>query len=156
MIFAGLSASTLGAIAAAVGLLTVGLYILKLRRRPVRVPFSPIWQKVLKDKESTHLFSQLKRWLSLLLQLTMLALIILALGDPRLSEAWGEGRSIVVLADTSASMQASDGEPTRIASAKKKLHEIVDGLSSGDRLLIADMGPTPRPLTKYESRKAGD
>jgi hypothetical protein len=147
MFFAGLSAATLGAIAAAVGLLTIGLYILKLRRRPVRVPFSPIWQRVLKDKESTHLFSQLKRWLSLLLQLVMLGLIVLALGDPRLSEAWGEGRSIVALVDTSASMQATDGEPTRIATAKKKLAEIVDGLSSSDRLLIADMGPTPRPLS---------
>lgn len=147
MIFTGLSAATLGAIAAAVGLLTLGLYILKLRRRPVRVPFSPIWQRVLKDKESTHLFSQLKRWLSLLLQLAMLALIVLALGDPRLADAWGDGRSIVVLVDTSASMQARDGEPTRIESAKKKLAQYVDGISSSDRLLITDMGPTPRPLS---------
>jgi hypothetical protein len=64
---------------------TVVLYILKLRRRPVAVVFSPIWQRVLGARESSRLFSQLKRWLSLLLQLVLLALLALALGDPRLA-----------------------------------------------------------------------
>ena len=41
-------------------------YILKLRRRPVAVPFSQLWEQILRDKEATSLFSQLKRLLSLL------------------------------------------------------------------------------------------
>ncbi len=147
MTFVGLSASTLAAIAAGVGLLTVAMYVLKLRRRPVSVPFSPMWQRVLKDKQSTHLFSQLKRWLSLLLQLCLVALLVLALGDPRLADGWLDGRTVVVLVDTSASMQANDVEPTRIGVAKKRLSEMIEGLSGTDRMLIAEMGPTPRPLT---------
>jgi hypothetical protein len=47
------------------------------------VPFSKIWERILRDKEATSLFSQLKRLLSLLLQLALLALLMLALGDPR-------------------------------------------------------------------------
>jgi hypothetical protein len=145
MILTGLGASTLAAIAATVGLLTVLLYILKLRRRPVSVPFSPLWQRVVADKESNQLFSQLKRWLSLLLQLVLIGLLVFALGDPRLSDKWFDGRSIVVLVDTSASMQSLDVAPTRLAVARKELSELVQGLSGSDRMLITDMGPTPRP-----------
>lgn len=151
MIFAGLTASTLLAIAGGMAALTVLLYILKLRRRPVSVPFSPLWKRVLKDKESTQLFSQLKRLLSLLLQLAMIALLILALGDPRLSDRLVEGRNIVVLVDTSASMKASDVEPSRIEVARKKVTELVSGLGATDRMLIAEMGSSPRPLSTLTS-----
>src|SRR5690606_41643519 len=54
--------------------------------RSVAVPFSRIWQQVLRDKQATTLFSQLKRLLSLLLQLALLALMLLALGDPRTTQ----------------------------------------------------------------------
>jgi hypothetical protein len=37
---------------------------------------------VLRDKQATELFSKLRRMLSLLLQLALLALMVLALGDP--------------------------------------------------------------------------
>src|SRR5829696_1134400 len=84
--------------------LVVVFYILKLRRRPVAVPFSKIWQRILRDKEATSLFSQLKRLLSLLLQLALLALMLLALGDPRAAASLVEGRNVVVLVDASASM----------------------------------------------------
>ncbi len=147
MVFSGMAFSTLLGIFGAVAAVTVLFYILKLRRRPVSVPFSPIWQRILKDKEATHWFSQLKRLLSLLLQLALLALLVLALGDPRLSDSWFEGRNIVVLVDTSASMQAKDVEPTRLELGKRKLRELVNGLTGTDRMLIAEMGATPRAVS---------
>lgn len=147
MTFTGLGASTLLGIAAVVGLLTLVLYVLKLRRRPVSVPFSPIWQRLLGDKRSTNLFSQLKRWLSLLLQLLLVGLLVLALGDPRLGQSWADGRHIVVLVDTSASMQARDVEPDRLGVAKQRLEELIQGLAGTDRMLVAGMGSTPHPLS---------
>ncbi|HKQ69417.1 MAG TPA: BatA domain-containing protein, partial [Polyangiaceae bacterium] len=107
MHFYGVPPGTLAAIGAVAGLAIVGLYILKLRRRPVPVPFSKIWQRVLRDQEATSLFSQLKRILSLLLQLLLLMLLVLALGDPRgfISRS---SRNVVVLVDASASMKAVD------------------------------------------------
>ena len=92
----------------------VVLYILKLRRRVVAVPFSPLWERILRDKEATSLFSKLKRLLSLLLQLALLALLVLALGDPRAAESLIKGRNVVVLVDASASMQATDVAPSRL------------------------------------------
>ena len=83
MHFAGLPLSTLLPLFAGVAAVTFVLYVLKLRRRAVPVPFARIWDRVLRDKESSELFSQLKRWLSLLLQIALLAALVLALGDPR-------------------------------------------------------------------------
>ncbi|HEX2730959.1 MAG TPA: VWA domain-containing protein [Polyangiaceae bacterium] len=147
MLFAGVPLSTLGLLAAGLAALTTLLYILKLRRRPVSVPFSPLWRRVLRDQQATHLFSELKRWLSLLLQLALLGLVLLALADPRFTKAWTSNRNRVVLVDVSASMQATDVEPTRLGVAQTKLREFIRGLPSGDRLLIAEMGTTCRALS---------
>jgi hypothetical protein len=61
MHLAGYPLSALLGVFAAAGFGAVLLYILKLRRRPVPVVFSPIWRRVLGDRESSKLFSQLKR-----------------------------------------------------------------------------------------------
>jgi von Willebrand factor type A domain len=146
VIFAGLSVAQLAAIFAAAGFGVAVLYILKLRRRVVAVPFSPLWERILRDKEATTLFSKLKRILSLLLQLALLALLVLALGDPRAAESLLKGRTVVVLVDASASMQAEDVSPSRLAAAKEEVKGIVRGLGGADRMLVAQMDAMVTPL----------
>ena len=151
MHLAGLPLSTLLSLGAIFGALTIALYILKLRRRPVAVPFSRIWQQVLRDKQATTLFSQLKRILSLLLQLALLALMLLALGDPRTTQNLVEGRNMVVLIDASASMKATDVAPNRLEVAKREVTRMVEGLSGSDRMLLAQMDASIRPLSTMTS-----
>jgi Ca-activated chloride channel homolog len=143
----GLPLASLIQIFALAGTATVIFYILKLRRRPVAVPFSKIWTRILRDKEATSLFSQLKRLLSLLLQLALLALLLLALGDPRAAQNLIEGRNIVVLVDASASMQATDVAPSRLEAARERVKGMVRGLSGTDRMLIAQMDAAATPLS---------
>ncbi|WP_437671001.1 vWA domain-containing protein [Sorangium sp. So ce131] len=147
MHFTGVPLQTLLQIGALAGAVVVVFYILKLRRRPVAVPFSKIWERVLRDKEATSLFSQLKRLLSLLLQLALLALLLLALGDPRPEANLVEGRNIVVLIDASASMQAVDVAPSRLERAKEEVRKMVRGLSGSDRMLLAQMDAAVTPLS---------
>ena len=146
MILAGLPLAQLAAIFAAVGFGVLVLYILKLRRRVAAVPFSPIWERILRDKEATTLFSKLKRLVSLLLQLALLALLVLALGDPRAAESLLAGRTVVVLVDASASMQATDVWPSRLAAAKDETKKLVRGLGGADRMLVAQMDAMVTPL----------
>jgi Ca-activated chloride channel homolog len=143
----GLPLATLIQIGALAGAAVVVFYILKLRRRPVAVPFSKIWTRILRDKEATSLFSQLKRLLSLLLQLALLALLLLALGDPRAAANLIEGRNIVVLVDASASMSATDVAPSRLEAARERVRGMVRGLSGTDRMLIAQMDAAATPLS---------
>src|SRR5688572_30534829 len=137
MWFAGWPLSTLLAVGGGVAALTIALYFLKLRRRPIVVPFLPMWERLLRDQEASRLFAQLRRWLSLLLHLVMVALLVFALGDPRLSDRWLSGRHIVVLVDASASMQTRTGDSTRLELARGELRKLVEGLAGADRLLIA-------------------
>jgi len=150
--FYGLPGSTLIAIGAAGAVAIVSLYVLKLRRRPVPVPFVRIWQRILREKEATSLFSQLKRLLSLLVQLALLALLVLALGDPR-GFASNKARNVVVLVDASASMKAVDVASAlnpnyaRIDAAKDEVKRLVRGLGGSDRMLIAQMDAGVTPLS---------
>lgn len=130
------------------GAIVVVLYILKLRRRRVAVPFARLWNNVLREKETTALFSRLKRLLSLLVQLLLLAALGVALGDPRLEGARTTGRHLVVLLDASASMQARDvGGKTRLAEGIRRARKIVRGMSGPDRMLVARMDAEVTPLT---------
>jgi von Willebrand factor type A domain/Aerotolerance regulator N-terminal len=142
---AGLPVGTLLGIFGAAAAVVVAFYILKLRRRAVPVPFSRIWDSVLRDKQATELFSKLRRLLSLLLQLALLALMVLALGDPKPKEDLREGRHLVLLIDASASMKAVDVKPTRLAMAKAEAEKIVRSLGASDRAIVVQMGSVPAP-----------
>lgn len=148
MIFAGLPFAQLATIFGVAAALMVAMYILKLRRRVVAVPFSKLWHRILKDKEATSLFSKLKRLLSLLLQLALLALLVIALGDPRAAATLIKGRNLVVLIDASASMQATDGGAgeTRLDAARREVKTLVRGMGGADRMLVAQMDATITPL----------
>jgi hypothetical protein len=149
VIFAGLPFATLAAIFGAGAAGVVALYLLKLRRRVVTVPFSPLWERILRDRDSTTLFSKLKRVLSLLLQLALLALLVLALGDPRPAETLLRGRTVVVLVDASASMQATDVAPSRLDVAKTEAKKLAASLGGADRVLVAQMDAQVRPLGPF-------
>jgi hypothetical protein len=147
MTFAGLPLGVVLGVGFGAAAATVLLYLLKLRRRPVAVAFAPLWHRVLGDRDASRLFAKLRRWLSLALQLVLIALLALALGDPRPTHALGTGKNLVLLIDTSASMQATDEKPTRLDAAKDAARRLVRGLGGSDRALVVAMGAVPVPLS---------
>lgn len=151
MILTGLTLSQVLTVLGVAGALVTILYLLKLRRRRVRVPFVNLWNDVLAEKQSTRLFSQLKRWLSLLVALLIVAALAFALGDPRYEGATAAGRNVVLLVDCSASMQATDVEPTRLGRAQELARTFVEELGPADRVLIAQLDATATPLTPLTS-----
>lgn len=147
MSLTALTLAELAGILAVAGGAVVVLYILKLRRRRIAVPFIPLWHRVLAEKETTRLFSRLRRLLSLFLQLVLLALLAFALADPRLSKGARSGRSVVLLVDASASMRATDVRPSRLESARAEAKRIVRGLGGADRALVAQLDAEVTPLS---------
>jgi hypothetical protein len=146
VILAGLPFATLAAVFAVAGAMVTAFYLLKLRRRSVAIPFSPLWQRILRDKEATSLFSKLKRILSLLVQLALLFLLVAAMGDPRVAASFVKGRNLVVLVDASASMQATDVSPSRLGVAKEEVKSMIRGLGGADRMLVAQMDAVVTPM----------
>ncbi len=143
------------AVGGAAGLITL-LYILKLRRRRVTVPFAALWDRVELERESTSLFRRLKRLLSLLAQLMILLLLGGALADPRLDQGLLQGRDMILLIDASGSMQATDGAEgpdgkprARLQEALTRAREVVRGMGGADRLMLVRMAAHATPLSTF-------
>jgi len=130
------------------------LYMLKLRRRDVLVSSTLLWQRLLRDREANAPWQRLRRNLLLLLQLLILALLTLALARPFVPAPAVVSGSVVILLDASASMQATDVEPTRFEAALRVAREIVAGLGAGDAATLIAVGPQPRVLASATDDRA--
>lgn len=129
-----------------------GLYLLRMRRRQLVVPFAALWRQVTRESDTRRLWRKLRRVLSWLLQVGLLALLCFALGDPR-PEVWlRDPRTIAIIVDRSASMSgpAAD-EPglTRLDLAVRRARAELAGMGPVDRALVITAGPevaVPGPL----------
>ncbi len=132
------------------GLLAVPIivmYMLRLRRREVLVSSTLLWQKLLRDREANAPWQKLRRNLLLLLQLLILAALVLALARPFLPVPSVVSGSVVVLLDGSASMLATDVEPTRFAAAQAEVARLIGDLGGSSQMTIIQVGQTPQVLT---------
>lgn len=136
-------AEVAGALAATSALL-VALYLVRLRRRVVEVPFIALFRDALPEERTTRFFARLKNVASLLLMLVIAALVALAMGLPRWSVAASEAHAWVWVVDTSASMQAIDdgaSERTRFETARTALLARIATLGPNERALVLAAGP---------------
>jgi hypothetical protein len=150
-----LSLTAFLAIAAAATILAIGAYIIKMRRRRFEVPFSALWKRVLEQKDANSLWKQLKRLLSLLLILLIMALVLFAALDPTLGAVDRDARSVVILVDASASMKAMDGDEagtlTRLDAAKRRAKELIDSMGGGDVAMVMKVDGQATPMSRFTS-----
>lgn len=119
------------AIASAVVPALVLLYFLKLRRREVKVASTLLWKRAVQDLQVNAPFQRLRKNLLLLLQMLVLGAGLIALARPvARSSVSSEGR-VILLIDRSASMNAREGEGTRLDEAKEQAVRIVRTLNRG-------------------------
>jgi hypothetical protein len=138
--------------------LAIGAYIIKMRRRRFEVPFVQLWKRVLEQKDANALWKQLKRLISLLVILLILALILFAALDPTLGVADRKARSVVILVDSSGSMKTLDGDEagtkTRMEVAKEKADQLIDSMGGGDVAMIMKVDGQSTPMTRFTNDKA--
>ncbi len=120
------------------------LYFLKLKRKPIEVPSTYLWHRSVEDLHVNTIWQRLRRNLLLFLQLLLLLLAALALLRPGWQGVRLQGNRFIFLIDASASMQAEDEKPTRLAAAKKKALELVDAMRSGDVGMVVSFADTAR------------
>ncbi len=118
----------------------LALYILKVRHRRQVVPTLMFWDQIYKDAAPRALWRRMRYWLSLLLQLALLALLTMALADPIRAGASSRPKHWVVMLDQSASMQATDGAPTRFDQARQIAHGIIRAMRARDQATVIGVG----------------
>jgi len=125
------------AAAAAVPLLLL-LYFLKLKRQETIVSSTLLWKRAVQDLQVNAPFQRLRHNLLLLLQLLALLTILLALAGPVVAWKEGPGQRYVLLIDRSASMNATDVEPSRLEAAKKQAKTFVESMRGGSLVSLQD------------------
>ncbi len=124
-------------LAAAVVPPLVLLYVLRLRRRSLRVPSTLLWEQATEDLRANAPFQRLRPSWLLLLQIIAVVLLAAAIMQPQLAGADRvRGRTILMI-DRSASMNARDGDPdggesmSRLEAARRAARDRVEALYAG-------------------------
>lgn len=148
-VFTGVAPDLLAPIAAAVAASMLVLYLLRVRRRRIEVPSLRAWRAVAGHQRRALWKERLRRAVSLLLQLIIAALVLLALRDPRQDGHASERRAWVLLIDTSASMTTRDeaGGRTRLQRAVEQLGDALTGIPEGDPVMLVQVDDRVSPLT---------
>lgn len=146
------------AVGAGAGAILLLLYFLKLRRRPLRVGSTLLWQRAVHDLEVNQPFQWLRTNRLLFLQLLILALLATALARPLIPNGGESAARLVILVDRSASMAVRDAEQgeARLEAAIRRATEIAREASSSGQteVLIATYAADLEALTGWTRSRA--
>jgi Ca-activated chloride channel family protein len=116
------------------------IHTLKPKPRQVDVTNLFLWNEVLKEKHRNLSFERLKRNLPLLLQILIVILAALALAKPTWTYLTAKKGNIILVIDTSASMQTRSGSGTRFDLARQKALQLIEQRGQGQKILIVEAG----------------
>src|ERR1700682_2841880 len=122
----------------------IALYFLKIRRPTRVVPALHLWPSQIRDRQANVPWQRLRPSWLLFLQLLAAAALVAAAVQPVLPAGASLARHSIVLLDASASMQATDVTPSRLAEAKRQVNAVIDQLGPQDRMTVIAVGPTSR------------
>ena len=122
----------------------VAMYLLKLRRDEAVVPSTLLWRRLVADVEANAPWQKLRRSLLLLLQLLLVVILAFLAARPFIERPAGLAGDIVLVIDTSASMQATDVSPNRLEAAKAAAIDALRELPAGGKVSVIAAGRTAR------------
>lgn len=133
-------------LAALAGPLVV-LYMLRSKRRSHQVASTMLWRQVGEPVSSAVPWRPLKLTPLLIAQLLVLALFVLSVARPFVSEATVLGPHTVFVVDTSGSMAMAG----RMEQARAAALDLTGDVSEGNLASVVEAGPEPRVLVAFSS-----
>lgn len=113
------------------------LYFLKVRPRKKQTNAFFLWQQVYEEKSSSAFFRRLRDLWSLLFMLLALLLISLALANPVFEQT--DSRDLIIVLDSSASMQSQEAGTAQLERAKKEAIDIIRALNGTRQAAVASV-----------------
>jgi hypothetical protein len=129
--------------------LVILLYMLRARREPRVVPSTLLWERAARDLVARMPVRRLERTLLLLLQILAIAAVALALARPSLVLPSLAGDAVVLVVQTTASMQATDEPPTRFTAAQRKALALLGSLGPRQPVALIAAGYRPQLLRDF-------
>lgn len=132
------------------------LYLLKIKRDEELLPSTLLWEKVINDLAANTPFQRLRKNLLMLLQLLLLAAIVFSLVRPFVKGVSTPAASTVIIIDNSGSMNAYEGDRTRLEIAKAEAGKLLQGVSRGKRteLMLLSVNREARILSSFTADRA--
>jgi hypothetical protein len=138
---------------AALALPIVIFYILKIRLRRAPVSTMLFWRQIYDEKQPRSIWQRLRHLVSLLVQLVLLMLLVLALAEPFFNWEVLQARRLVLVIDNSASMNATDVPPSRLAEARQRGQQLIGGMRFRDEMAIVAAGTQPKVVCGLNSHQ---
>jgi Mg-chelatase subunit ChlD len=132
------------------------LFLHSLRPRGIKVRTTALFllERVLKEQPvGKRLGWLLRKNLLLILQLIAAFFLVTALADPSVLFWGGAEANLVAVVDLSASMKAKDPSGSRFEKARRELLSAIEGMSSGQQMMLIAAGPSPRVVSSFTSDK---
>jgi len=129
------------------------LYMLRQRRRPVQVATLQFWDDILSERRSAFARTNLRRWLSLLLQLLFLLLVTLAAAQPVFSTGGLGAQRVVILLDTSVSMLVEEEGGTRWDEAVRHARGTIASIAMADTAALVAVGREPYVAASFTNSR---
>ena len=120
------------------------IYLIRAQRRRAPVSSVLLWRNMVRDLEMRTRLRRPPLTVLLLLQLLAILLGALALGRPFWETATPPARQLVLVLDASASMNATDVSPSRLAVAKQRARELIASAPAGSAFAVVRAGPQAR------------
>ena len=155
MRFYGLAPGTLAIAALAGVVVLVVLYTVRWRLPQRVVGTTTLWREVMARHRGGGRLGALDHVLSLLGQLLIFLLLVLALGQPRFSCQSAGGRAVVIVLDRSASMATMERVEPRYDKAKRRALDRLATTAATDRVGLVLAGGDPEiaaPLGSMSSQ----
>ncbi len=134
--------------------LIIAFYMLRLRRRDVKVGSTFLWQQLVRDVEANAPWQRLRfSWL-LLVQLLIAALVVGAAARPFTATESDLAANVVLIVDTSTSMAAGEGEGDRMAEARDRARGVIERLPEGGRVTVVAAADTASVLLSESADRA--
>lgn len=142
-----------GALAFALLIPLLLLYLLRQRYKEQTVPSVLLWDAALTQWEAAHPWQRWRKNLLFFLQAAVICLLALALMRP-IRPIAGLGRDKVLLIDASLSMQAKEeGNQSRLDRAKDAARALVEGMRPGEEISLMLAGQENRWLAHKNTDK---
>lgn len=126
---------------AGLAILIALLYLGNVASRRYEVADYWLWQRALARRPVWH---RIRFWLSLAAQVAILLLLVAALAEPYWTSAAARRRTLALVLDASASMAATDVDPSRFAAAQAEARRIFRELQRGERAAIVSAADAVR------------
>ena len=136
--------------------LLILLYFLRLKRKPIAVPSTFLWQKSIEDLHVNRLMQWIRQNILLLMQLLAILMLIYGVLGPRLHGAIVGGKHYILIVDNSVSMSAIDVAPDadRLAWARAEALKEIDAATDADSGMVIAFNDTAEIRQSYTTNRA--